>query len=375
MVTPNSTRRNSSGSRNIRLREDKMRANKKVKMRKSIRYFYLTSSILILVCSSVYLLKTLVSAENYSVRNEEIYSYKNSFNYDYKVNIMKNPYIEESYLEMKEEAYVTDLIQSIDLNLNYKYDANVESNVEYEYSVKGFLEATYTKDSEVQKVWEKEYSLLDTKKETKNTDIINIKENLKLDLRDENNLVKRFEQEMGMNIDAKYIVILEIKTNTNVEGEKVSNKYISSVNIDLAEKTTKVKGENNKEDKKYISKQVEEQVEFNVVSIIIALALDVLAIIIIRYIYSRTSSTNRIRNEYRQELNRILRLCQDKIVQVNTQYDMKNERIVDVKDFGEIIKVSEELFKPILYWSAKDREEAWFSVVSNHVTYRYILTK
>ena len=53
------------------------------------------------------------------------------------------------------------------LNLNYKYDANVESNVEYEYSVKGFLEATYTKDSEVQKVWEKEYSLLDTKKETK----------------------------------------------------------------------------------------------------------------------------------------------------------------------------------------------------------------
>ena len=352
-----------------------MRANKKVKMRKSIRYFYLASSILILVCSSVYLLKTLVSAENYSVRNEEIYSYKNSFNYDYKVNILKNPYIEESYLEMKEEAYVTDLIQSIDLNLNYKYDANVESNVEYEYSVKGFLEATYTKDSEVQKVWEKEYSLLDTKKETKNTDLINVKENLKLDLRDENALVKQFEQELGMNIDAKYIVMLEIKTNTSVEGEKVSNKYVSSVNIDLAEKTTKINGENNKEDKKYISKQVEEQVKFNVMSIIIALALDVLAIIIIRYITNKTSSTNRIRNEYRQELNRILRLCQDKIVQVNTQYDMKNERIVDVKDFGEIIKVSEELFKPILYWSAKDREEAWFSVVSNHVTYRYILTK
>ena len=71
---------------------------------------------------------------------QEIYSYKNSFNYEYKVDLLKNPYIDKDYLEMKEEAYITDLIESINLDLNYKYDANVESNVEYEYSVKGFLE-------------------------------------------------------------------------------------------------------------------------------------------------------------------------------------------------------------------------------------------
>ena len=227
-----------------------MRANKKVKMRKSIRYFYLASSILILVCSSSYLLKTLISAEDSKVRNKEIYSYKNAFNYEYKVDLLKNPYIDKDYLEMKEEAYITDLIESINLNLNYKYDANIESNIEYEYTVKGFLEATYTKDGEVQKVWEKEYVLLEPKKEIKNTDIIDIKENLNLNLKKENDLVKQFEQEMGMNIDAKYIVRLEVKTNTNVENEKINNKYISSLNIDLAEKTTKIEGENNKEDKK-----------------------------------------------------------------------------------------------------------------------------
>jgi len=352
-----------------------MRANKKVKMRKSIRYFYLASSILILVCSSSYLLKTLISAEDYKVRNKEIYSYKNSFNYDYKVDLLKNPYIDKDYLEMKEEAYITDLIESINLNLNYKYDANVESNIEYEYTVKGFLEATYIKDGEVQKVWEKEYNLLEPKKEIKNTDIIDIKENLNLNLKKENDLVKQFEQEMGMNIDAKYIVRLEVKTNTNVENEKINNKYISSLNIDLAEKTTKIEGENNKEDKKYISKQVEEQLQYNILSIAVAILLDLLAIGIIRYISKKTSPTNHIKNEYRYELNKILRLCQDKIVQVSTQLDMKNEKTIDVKDFGEIIKVSEELFKPILYWNDKDKDEAWFSVVSSHITYRYILKK
>ena len=180
---------------------------------------------------------------------------------------------------------------------------------------------------------------------------------------------------MGMNIDAKYMVLLEVGTTTDVEGEKIENKHVSTINIDLAEKTTKIEGENNKEDKKYISKQIEEEIEVNIFGIIIVVLIDIFTIGIIRYITKNTSPINRIRNEYRQELNKILRLCQDKIVQVSTQIDMQSERIIDVKDFGEIIKVSEELFKPILYWNAKDREEAWFSVVSNHITYRYILKK
>ena len=183
MVKFITTRRSSSKSRNIRLKKGKkMRTNKKVKMRKSTRYFCLASSILILVCSCLYFLKSFSIIENSSIKSEEIYSYKNGFKYSYKVNLNKNPYIEEEYLEMKDEVYVTDLIQSIDLRLNYKYDAIKESNIEYEYSVKGLLEATYTKDGEVQKVWEKEYQLLEPKKEIKNSKVIDIKEDLKLNL-------------------------------------------------------------------------------------------------------------------------------------------------------------------------------------------------
>ena len=68
----------------------------------------------------------------------------------------------------------------------------------------------------------------------------------------------------------------------------------------------------------------------------------------------------------------MLRLCQDKLVKIKDKVDIKQENIVDVKDFGEIIKVSEELFKPILYWESKESTEAWFSVMSNEITYRFI---
>lgn len=352
-----------------------MRTRKKIKIRKSIRYFYLASAILILVCSCTYLLKVIAATGNTNIKTKEIYSYTNKFNYEYKVNLINNPYIDEKTLGMSENAYVTDLIKSIDLDLNYDYKASSKSEIKYEYTVKGFIEAVYTKNGEEQKVWEKEYILLEPQAKIEEASNISIRENLELDLKDKNNLVKQFEQEMGMNLDTKYVIKLEVKVSTNIDGEEIKNSYTSMINMDLAERTTKISGDNNKEDKKYISTEITEDVQYNIPSIIISIALDIIAIAILRYVFKKTSPMNRIRNEYRQELNRILRLCQDKIVQVSTQIDIKNERIIDVKDFGEIIKVSEELFKPILYWSAKETEEAWFCVVSNNITYRYILKR
>lgn len=350
-----------------------MSTRRKIKIRKSVRYFYLASAILILVCSSTNLLRVLLSKGNLRTKSQEIYSYTNKFNYSYNVNLINNPYIEKDTLDMNENVYVTDLIKSIDLNLNYKYIANEKSEIKYEYKVKGYIIGTYTKDGDVQKIWEKEYKLIDENEKMENTNTIDIKETIKLNLKEENNLVKQFEQEMSMNIDAKYVIKLEVSIQTNLDGQEIKNKYTSTINFDLAEKTTKVTGDNNKEDKKYISEQITEKVYYKTSSIILSIALDIISIAILRYVCRRTSPMNKIKNEYRQELNRILRLCQDKIVQVSTQIDIRNEKIIDVKDFGEIIKVSEELFKPILYWSAKDKEEAWFYVVSNNVTYRYIL--
>ena len=83
---------------------------------------------------------------------------------------------------------------------------------------------------------------------------------------------------------------------------------------------------------------------------------------------------NNITNEYRKELNKFLKLCQDKIVQVNTNPN-ENDNIIDVKDFEEIVKVSEELFKPILYYFDNENQEAIFCVITGKITYRFILKR
>ena len=347
-----------------------MRKKQKIRIRKSTKYIYTIIATIMLVASSINLF-SILSRENIINNKKEIYSYTNKFDYKYEVNLVENKFIEEDTLDMNKVAYVTQLIDTIDFDINYNYKGDKVSNIKYNYSVIGQLEATYNRENEEQKIWEKEYILKEETSNESDNGKINIKDKIELDLKDQNNLVKDFEQRMGMTLDAKYIINVKVNSITEIEGENITNNYISTIIIDLAKKTTKIEGENNKEETEFITKDNIETRKVSPLKVIIDIACIILSLLVLNNL-SKTKNINTIRNEYRQELNKILRICQEKIVKVRNKPTIKQENIVEVKDFGEIIKLSEELFRPILYWESKE-EEAWFIVMSNDIVYRFIL--
>ena len=348
-----------------------MRTRQKNKIRKSTKYISSIVSIVLLITSLISLMTNL-SEENIKTRTKEIYNYTNTFNYDYQVNLIDNKYIKQNQEKDNTIVYVTDLIDTTDLTLNYQYTADKEAKLNYKYSVIGRLEAIYTKDGEEQKIIDEEEQLVEERTNQVSSDKIQINENLQLDLKDKNSLLQEFKQELGMSITAKYSVVLKVNVQTNIEDEPVDVNYESTIQMDLAEKTSKITGDNNKQDKGYLSKEYNVSSAKNILVIIVDIILIIISITVLRYVM-RAKATNRVKNEFRQELNKILKICQDKIVQVSTKPHDLPENTVYVKDFGEIFKVSEELFKPILYYFDKENQQAWFSVMAGGTTYRYIL--
>ena len=350
-----------------------MKTKFKNKMRKSTKYAVTIVSIIVLIFSFINFIKTM-QKENMKTFTKEIYKYTNKYNYNYKVNLISNKYMTNEEIKDKNLAYVTDLIDNIKLDLNYDYIANKNSEIKCTYSVLGLMQAVYTKNGEEQKIWKKEETLLNEKEIKSASDNIQINEKLKLDLKEKNNLINNFKQQLGMTIEAKYTVKLKIKVTTDIEGKEIVDEIEPFINIDLAEKTTKIKGENNTENTEYISKDYKVTQKSSVFRMVIDIVLMIIAISALRYV-SKSKIANVVRNEYKYELNRILKICQDKIVQVSTRPNDEEIEVVYVKDFGEIFKVSEELFKPILYYNAKENEEAWFSVMSGKTSYRFVLKK
>ena len=348
-----------------------MRTKQKNRIRKSTKYIGTIISIVLLVTSFTSLMKN-VSNENIKTRTKEIYNYTNKFHYDYHVNLLDNPYIKQDEEKDESIVYVTDLIDTTDVTLNYEYVADKESSLTYTYSIIGKLQVVYTRDGEEQKIIDEEEIILEKQTKEISGNTININETLNLDLKDKNNLLKEFEQELGMSISTKYTVILKVRVQTDIEEDPIDVSYEPTIQIDLGEKTTKIIGENNKEDKQFISNEYQVNGARNIVIIILDIIIIIISIGVLRYMV-KAKATNRVKNEFRQELNRILKICQDKIVQISSKPNDAPENVVYVKDFGEIFKVSEELFKPILYYCDNEKQEAWFSVMTGGTTYRYIL--
>ena len=348
--------------------------NKKVKnrIRKSTKVIYIIIAVIILIFSFYEFLKGIQS-NTINTQKEQIYQYTNKFKYDYKVNLIENKYMEDEQVK-NQIAYVTDLMDTTTLNLNYEYIADKKTNIQGEYSVIGRMDVVYSRNGEEQKIWKDEDVLIETKPINETTDTIKIFEELNIDLKDKNKLLKDFEQQMGMSITAHYSVILNIKLATDIDEKNVEVEYKPIIQIELADKTTKIMGKNDQEETEYVSKEYEFASGNKILNIVIGLIGIVISIAIFKYL-SKFRTANIIRNEFKQELNRILKICQDKIVQVDTKPITSPEDTVTVKDFGEIVKVSEELFKPILYYYDNEEEEAWFSVMTGKIVYKYILKK
>jgi len=330
-------------------------------------------SVIVFAVSTSFLYKYFFNNNQYE-EVERIYNYNDNLKTEYKVNVSPNPYIPEPTLEMG-KIYVTEYIDSIDFNFNYNYNADKISDIEYEYSAIGTLYATYMKDGEEQTIFQEEEVLIDSIIETLNTRSINDQKSINLDVSKYNEKIRSFEKDTNIDLNAMYIIEFVVKPKAIYQNEETYHEMISETKIEIGAKTTTIIGDFDiKNDGNIISRKlIEKEVKTYVVVINAILAIG--SFVVFVYVFANTKPARVLRNQYRRELNKILKLCQDKIVQVNTRFDTKGAKVIEVKDFSEIIKLSEELFKPILYYNLKDKEESWFYVISNTEIYRFVLKR
>lgn len=343
---------------------------RKQKLRKSIRNFYIVLAISVIAFCSATIFNKVVKKDTYD-KKEIILTYTNKLNTTYNVDLKDNKFIDEKTLPMG-KTYVTNLIDKVNMHFDYSYEASKYTELTYTYSIVGVLNGTYSKDGIQQKVWEKEYVLLENTENKKTNSTISIKENIPIDVNSYNDEIYNFEQTLGMAITANLNVQLRVNIDGKINNTQISDTYVSDINIELGEQTTTITGKLTDETGDTLYKTTTNS-KNNTVIIGVNAILIIVALAWLKYISENTTNLNTVRNNYKLELNRILKSCEDKIVKLSKNIDLNGKEIIEVKDFGELIKLSEELYKPILYWNSSQKEEAEFFVITNNVIYKFIL--
>lgn len=349
--------------------------NKKVKIRKSLRYTYIIALLAIIVTSLFVLYQSfnLVDKNNFVKTN--IYEYNNKYLYSYDIDMIDNDYIAKENVP-DENIYVTELMNKANINMNYVYTANKSENITYSYKIVGNLEATYSKDGDEQKVWKQTDVILLPEEKNILSDKIEINENFEVDLKDKIKKVRDFQENFGIQVQTKYTIQMQVVTRAMIDDQEVMNIYTPDIVFDITSKTTKISSTTEDTAKpQIVTKMVPENDAYSQARAGVATCTFIIAVVLLIVVLVKTTNGNVVRNQYKVELNKILKGCNEKIVEVSSKIDTNGQGVVDVVEFEEIIKISEELFKPILYWNNEEEEESWFCVLGNNMVYRYILKR
>ncbi|MBR6034140.1 MAG: hypothetical protein IKP28_05365 [Clostridia bacterium] len=356
-------------------KKKKVQVSNRIKISSTARTLLIVFAITIFALGSGNLLKLMTANQETSFVKKELYKYTNQLSLGSKINLKKNEYIKEEEITDK-QTYLSDLISDIDLNLNYNYIGSDKEELTYNYKLEAIVSATYNSNGMVYDILNKVETLKESESKTETTDKISINEFININYSKYHQMIKDFKQTMGLSANSHLYVRLTVNTKTNINSQEVQNAYVQNYDITLGDKiaiiTQKEKDETSNSVKYDV--QVTNSKTINAKDIVISSVGIIVGLILLRIILTKTEKLNSIRNEYKLELNRIMRSCESKLVEIEDLKQIDIEHATRVKDITQLLKLSDEALVPI-YCCIKEEpdEEAYFFVTKYEKSYVYIL--
>lgn len=294
---------------------------------------------------------------------------------DYKVYLKENNFFDTKYLGMN-QAYITSLIDYLDVNFNYNLVLDESRNGSYTYYIKGIMSADIQNSSS--SYWKKEYKITEPKtEEFKNKSVITINENAKISYDKYNDLLKSFKNEYGLSMDGSLKIFLYVTINVNSElnGQKLVQNASSSISIPLTKATIEVPIAVNANSAKGIlmSDIVHLDSISYIISKIVGSILILIAVILLIKLVLVFVKKGEKQLSYIKKLKNILKTYDGIIVNSTNIPSTEGMKVIEVSEFGELLDAHSEVRLPINYY--EDNKKAIFILMNESLAWKYTLEK
>ncbi len=274
------------------------------------------------------------------------------------------------------DYYFSDIIDDISTDLNYEYKLSDKADVKYSYYVDVVLKLL---DEDTSKeISDDTSNLVKTiEKEEKNTDKIDISQNINLDY-DHYNKIAESVSDINGGSDSSISGFLLLKMFVNIETsykdftEPLRKDAVVEVKIPLLSKQVKVEkvSDNNKKDSYVKHLAPEPAIEALLYVGVILLILDTTLFLLSVNFFIKTFPKKSAYCLYRDGiLNKYNKL----IVNSRKMPDLTGYNIIDCESFGELLDAQRLLGKPIVYYEIIRKQKCIFVIIGVTDAYKYIL--
>lgn len=323
------------------------------------------NEIKIIITFIAILISIFIFIQAFPISNNSVYQYTIFQNTDYKVYLTKNDFFTQEYLE-KNNVYLKDLTKYIEFNFEYNYNGSKKENLNSKYNILATLYIEYSNTRQV--ILEKNYPIIENKTIQKiDSNKIEIAEKINIDYQKYNNEVEMFKEQFNLPITAYLVINFNVESGIqNQENIKIST---SKVTIDLNQPAYEIKVKDSGEQENTIleTEDINKDINYSLLipgALIFFISIGYLIYQIWKYQLNELSKAN-------VKAYRILKKYKEIIVELEYKPNFDRKKVVDVKDFEELINIEEEIRVPILFY--KEEEKYVFLIIHDNLIYRKII--
>lgn len=344
---------------------------KKIKMQLITKIIIISALIII---TAILFIIQFKESRNYKTLEKEnkLYTYNLASDIKYNVKLFENSIYDKTTLPQG-EIYISSLVDDIELSLSNKFSGSDRAKILGKYNITATVKGNISEQNVTKVLWSKLFILKeDTEFSTFNSNK-EIIENLTLDYDWYNNLSKEIYEntkiitsnviELVMNIEYK----IETKYGTVNEVIKptiiipIGSQYFSTISSNLDEKTGDFK----------IIDKITINPNFRMIILCRIIIGFILCVIIALPIFTIKPSEY---DMYIKKINIIFKNYAKILVGIENSNNLDSDNIFYVKSFEDLIKISDEIEKPIFYnFSENIGHMNKFYIINENTSYLYYI--
>lgn len=338
-------------------------------------HFYLSYKLRIFFMFFAILLIAVVTCEcfNSSFSREEnaILNYQEKASIDYNVTLFEDNLFEQGSLNAV-DTYISEVVDNISTDFNYKFNVDDESDLEYSYYVDVMMELKSNKEGTVisQKV---DRLIEETNGVEEKTKELNLTQNVNLDYDYYNKLAKEINEKYALingNLYIKMYVSVNIK-NDNFESI-IKQSDVVEVKIPLLSTQVSAAMVDSVDDKDSYIEHKEPKL-INGFTLYIGIALLILDTIFLLITISFIVKTTPKKTKYMKLRDGLLKDYDRVIVNTKNIPELEGYTMIECYSFNELLDAQKLLGKPIIYNEIVKNQKCIFMIVGETDVYKFVL--
>lgn len=338
---------------NQRVKKNKSRGIKLLNINKNLKKWLIISFSVILAVL-LFLIYNTETGHKYTDREKPVYSYENKAGVNYEVFLLPNDIFLEKSLK-EGNIYINKLIDYIDTTFRYEFIGEGPGEIKGKYSIKAMLEGYESGEGGDRIIWAKEYVLLPETDFSGNDKRFAIEEKLPIKPQVYSEYLKTLQNTLGFNCSNRLLIVCNISSEINTDKGVISQEFAPTMQIPVNSPYFAIGGElmqekkdSIKENEKIISPSYNKKMTlYGILSVLCALSV----------LFLTVFTVSSIPDERLKRIRRIFKDHGDRMVAVDGEMEAIYERVIDVTSIEDLVRISDDVCRPILYKKSSDLRE------------------